>query len=77
MKCEIHDTEMEWVPVEDDAMMGAPGFWYCEECRIEEEGRSEDEEDSVEEPACVYCGSQTSDGYCWKSDDGYHHMSND
>lgn len=28
--------------------------------------------DYLEKPSCVYCGSQSCDGYCWQSPDGNH-----
>ena len=35
MKCETHETEMEWVETGVEEAGG--GYWYCEQCQEEEE----------------------------------------
>jgi hypothetical protein len=34
-------------------------------------------EEAAERRACVFCGSQGLDGYCWQSPDGTHHGGED
>lgn len=35
MKCEVHETEMEWV--ETGVNEAGSGYWHCERCQEEEE----------------------------------------
>jgi hypothetical protein len=40
VKCEIHETEMEWVETGVEEAGG--GYWFCEQCHADEEERLEE-----------------------------------
>jgi rubrerythrin len=75
MKCEIHESEMEWVETGVEEAGG--GYWYCEQCQEDEEASFESEEESFatgpdfgpwsvdedDDPSryCPYCGKEYED----------------
>lgn len=76
MKCEIHDTEMDWIVVEGD-LYAFPngGYWNCDQCVAEEEeyllGQSNvagepdwgpwDDPEQSEDDFCPFCGKEYED----------------
>jgi len=46
--CEIHDCQMEWVTYSEPCF-GLAGYWYCEECWLDEEADFDAEHSDFEE----------------------------
>lgn len=54
MECEIHGCEMEWVESPDPMGEGYYGYWFCEECRLDEEADFDAEHSDFEDPEIEY-----------------------
>lgn len=47
--CDIHMTQMEWVPSDDYYAYPEGGYWFCEECWLDDEADFDAEHSDFEE----------------------------
>jgi hypothetical protein len=75
MKCESHETEMDWIEVDDPLCFPDGGYWNCDQCVAEEEKFLEGQNNVAGEPDwgpwddpeedenrfCPHCGKEYED----------------